>query len=312
VLSRIAEGLYWLGRYAERAEDTARLLEVAHRATLEGSDTAGPAALAGVLGGAEVSGTRGEVLAHYCLSGAPPSIATCVRRARQNARTIRESVSSEMWEALNTWHLQTQATPATRLAGGGMSTFLSDVKQSAYVFSGATHGTMLRDEGWLWLSMGRHLERLVFTCRMLNAREGLLAASARVSPTVQEQYAASMLLRSLSAYEPYRRTYQAAIRPVRVAEFLLFDADFPRSLVRCGVRVASCADQVGLADGSPVPRLAGRLAAELQYREIREVMAEGLGAYVQRLGALAEELHEAVGESAFARGEHGPAVRRAV
>lgn len=313
MLSRIAEQLYWTGRYTERAEDTSRLVEVIRRAGLEGFDEpATTSAMVGILGGTPTAGVSADPFVYFTRTAPRESIAACVRSARENARTIRESVTSEMWESLNAWHLMVSETTPDRLVGGALPVFLSAMRRNAYVFAGATQGTMLREEGHHWLLLGRHLERLSFICRVLSVREGILAMGARVSPTAQEQYAAALLLQILSAAEPYRRTYQAAVRPIRVAEFLLFDADFPRSAVYSAVEVASCTTLVGLGESSGVRRVAGRLAAELQHREIREVMTEGLSTYVQRIRALASGVHEALAESAFARAEFGPTVRSSV
>lgn len=314
MLSRIAEQLYWIGRYTERAEDTARLLDVAQRADLEGAATlASPVALAGMLGGEEQGGNTASLIAHYCLSESPESVANCVMLARENARTVRESVTTDMWEALNSWHLHLRGTSESRLTGGGMSLFLSSMHRAAYMFTGAADGTMLREEGWHWLALGRHLERLTFACWVLNAQREILSATPQSrGATAQELFGMTTILRALSAFDPYRRTYHASIRPHHVAEFLLFDTDFPRSALWCAVRVEECAAQVGVAEYSTVPRLAGRLAAELRYRDIREVMVEGLEKYTQRILGMAADLHAALSDTAFARGEEQSAVRSTV
>jgi len=311
VLSRIAEALYWTGRYTERAEDTARLLDVAQRAALEGGGVGGTSGLgtretlAAVLGGAPVPGSRQDILARYSLDRvAPESIAHCVRQARENARTIRDAVTSEMWEALNTWHLQVAVASQSELAGAGAHTFLSTMRSRAYLFGGCADATMVRTEGWHWLMLGRWLERLSFTGRVLGVRSRELKDDPDTDGEApSSSYGWAVLLRSLSAYEAYRATYRAGVSPRRVAEFLLLDPDFPRSVRHCSRRV----DEAVRAAVDPgalgaAPRLSGRLRGELDHREVEEVLDEGVAAFVGRLSGLAAGLHTALVDESFARG----------
>jgi uncharacterized alpha-E superfamily protein len=300
MLSRIAEALYWTGRYTERAEDTARLIDVAQRAALEGADLGGSTTLAAVLGGGNVEGSRGEIVAHYCLNrAAPESLASAVRLARENARTVRDAVTSEMWEALNTWHLQVAATSGSELEGGGGHTFLAAMRSRAYMFLGASDATMLREEGWHWLMLGRWLERLTFTARVLAVRAGSLEPAA---DRPSDSYGWAVLLRALSAYEAYRGTYRGGLSPERVVEFLLLDRDFPRSVRHASTHVEESLVQV--ADetvGATSRRLAGRLSSMLEFRLVDDVLDEGLEQFLGRVTELAEEVHLALIEEPFAR-----------
>ena len=305
MLSRIAEALYWIGRYTERAEDTARLLDVAHRASLErsgGDDASGRESIAAILGGPP----RGhkEVLSSYSLDReAPESIAACVRSARESARTVREAITSEMWEALNTWHLAVAATGANDLEGGGAHRFFSTMKEKAFLFVGTGDGTMLREEGWEWLTIGRYVERVVFTCRIIGVRSGLLMIPAGVRASAGETHAWTVLLRSVSAYEAYRKTYRTAVEPRRVAEFLLMDPDFPRSGLYAARHIEACVASVTSAfPDSPARRHAGRLRAELEFRQVGEVLAEGLAPFVARLVEVCDDIHTALAEQCLARG----------
>jgi uncharacterized alpha-E superfamily protein len=302
MLSRIAESLYWIGRYAERAEDTARLLDVAHRSSLEGGDASAWHSTLQVLG-APPRGDRAQTLVAYSLDrDSPTSIATSVRTARENARTVREAVTNEMWEALNTWHLALAVTGAHDLDGAGAHRFFSSMKEKAFLFAGTAEGTMLREEGWHWLMIGR----LVFTCRVVGVRAAMLIApltslSGRATPA--ESFAWTALLRSLSAYDAYRKTYRDAVDPRRVAEFLLLDPDFPRSALYSAQHVESC---VGLvtdnAGDSPARLAAGRLRAELEFRDVDEVFSEGVDAYVARVSAYCADVHTRLTAESFARG----------
>jgi uncharacterized alpha-E superfamily protein len=312
MLSRIAEALYWVGRYTERAEDTARLLDVANRASLEGrggDEVAGRESIAAILGGTPPP--TAEMLAAYALDrDMPESIASCVRVARENARTVRDAVTSEMWEALNTWHLAVSAAGPGDLEGAGTYRFFSSMKERAFLFVGTADGTMLREQGWDWLSIGRYVERVVFTCRVLGVRSGLLLIPTGLRATPSETYGWTGLLRSLSAFEAYRKTYRSAIEPRKVAEFLLLDPDFPRSALYSAKHVERCVGNVtaGRVD-SPARRAAGRLRAELEFRQVGEVLDEGIAAFAERLTAGCGELHEDLVAECFARGAL-PAVPR--
>ena len=306
MLSRIAEALYWVGRYTERAEDTARLLDVAHRASLEGRGGDDPSAresIANILGGEPSD----DVLAAYGLDRAmPESIASCVRHARESARTVRDAVTSEMWEALNTWHLAVSAVGKTDLEGAGAHRFFSSMKERAFLFTGTADGTMLREEGWQWLTTGRYLERVVFTCRVLGARSGLLMIPTGARATASETFGWTVLLRSLSAHEAYRKTYRNVVDPVRIAEFLLLDPDMPRSALYSARHVESCVGDV-TDEGSHARRTAGRLRAELEYRQVSEVLDEGVATFVGRVLGSCYELHDDLVTDAFARGSGVPA-----
>lgn len=313
MLSRIAEALYWVGRYTERAEDTARLLDVANRASLEGrggDDAAGRESIKAILGGTPPS-SGADMLAAYALDRAmTESIASCVRSARENARTVRDAVTSEMWEALNTWHLAVSATGPADLDGAGAYRFFSSMKERAFLFVGTADGTMLREQGWDWLSIGRYVERVVFTCRVLGVRSGLLLIPTGMRATPSETFGWTVLLRSLSAFEAYRKTYRSAIEPRRVAEFLLLDPDFPRSALYSAKHVERCVGNVTATRlDSPARRAAGRLRAELEFRQVGEVLDEGIAPFAERLMAACDDVHEDLVAECFARGAL-PAVPR--
>jgi uncharacterized alpha-E superfamily protein len=306
VLSRIAEALYWTGRYTERAEDTARLLDVAQRAALEGGDLGGSETLAALLGGHPVSGSLADVINHYCLNrAAPESLASCVRQARENARTIRDAVTSEMWESLNTWHLQVAATSPKELVGGGAHTFLANQRTRAYLFTGSADASLPREEGWYWLMLGRWLERLSFTSRVLAARASTLESPSHPlagGTSGSAVYGWAVLLRALSAYEAFRGAHRAGLSPERVVEFLLLDRDFPRSARHAAMQVEDALVQVADEEvGASARRIAGRLRSMLDYCQVEDVLDEGLAQFVNRVADLTGEVHVALTEEPFAR-----------
>ncbi len=299
MLSRIAESLYWLGRYTERAENTARMLDVGQRAALEGADLGSPAVLASVFGGTTLPGTRAEVLVAYSLDRyLPESVAYSVRAARENARTIREALPSEMWEALNTWHLQVAAGGRSDLLGGGAHVVLRDYVARAYQLTGIAEGTMARDEGWDWLTIGRYLERVVFTSRVLSVRAPQLSGIGGATET----YGYAVLLRALGAEEAFRTRYRAEIDGRRVLEFLLLDQAFPRSALYAIQRLDEAAARVtDQYYGAAARREAGRLRGDLEFREIDDVLTDQSG-IIARLLDRCFGLHEALVDESFARG----------
>ncbi len=267
MLSRIAEALYWIGRYVERAEDTARITDVNYHHTLE-MGTSGEAAarrrrhweaLITIVGDAERffaehAEANEETVPPYLTfdAGNPHSIVACIAQARENARTMRHQIASEMWEVLNRFHLDLQQQIA---AGGGFvgaenaHLFYRSVKEFSHLFQGITDSTMPREEGWYFLQAGKFLERAEKTARALDVKYHLLVADAAPDAPVAGpgfQAAAAGLdpadgvpgdwhqwlavLRSLSAYEAYHKLYRSAVRPRAVIEMLTLSPVFPRSI----------------------------------------------------------------------------------
>ena len=225
MLSRIAESLYWMGRYVERAEDTARILDVHVHRRLEDPSVEEEAACRAVLGVMGVKAGRRrratptsmlETLAFRMPD--TTSIAGALSAARENARGARDAISSEMWECLNATHNALPAMVAQAAAIGPHGLF-AYVKERAAILSGLADSTMSRDDGWRFLVLGRSLERVDMTARMLSA--GLHDA--------EEPGDWVATLRCCSAHEAFLRTYRRAVTPDLVAEFLLLDRLFPRS-----------------------------------------------------------------------------------
>ena len=262
MLSRIAESLYWIGRFVERAEDTARLLDVHVSMLLEdvGMDEEQMCTdVLTVLGLSSPPGIRStsDLLETVAYAEDGP-IAGALTAARDNARTVREALSSEMWEALNTTRnaLSSQRARARRQ---GPYDFFSFVKMRAALVSGLADSTMARDDGWFFLVLGRSLERIDMTVRTLSV------ASASPDPHL----ASVALLRACGAFEAYLRTYRAMIASQQAIEFLLLDRLFPRSvfhalteaeqallqLVPTGVGRTGVADRALLALGRARTRL---------------------------------------------------------
>ncbi len=269
MLSRIAEALYWIGRYVERAEDTARITDVNYHHTLEMG--ASPEArerrrqhweaLVVIVGEAPRFFTMHdradeETVPPYLTFATenPHSIVSCVARARENARTMRHQIASEMWEVLNRFHLELQRLQEfgeTPVSAENAHLFYRSIKEFSHLFQGITDSTMPREEGWYFLQAGKFLERAEKTARALDVKyhllatdeglrtkgEGLSDESPPLSPTSLvlsplpgdwDQWLA--VLRSLSAYEAYHKIYRSAVHPRSVIEMLTLSPIFPRSI----------------------------------------------------------------------------------
>ena len=259
MLSRIAESLYWIGRYVERAEDTARITDVNYHHTLEmGALADAPErrrrhweALVSIVGDADrfaafYGEANEETMPHYLIFDAanPHSVVSCMARARENARMMRHQIASEMWEILNRFYLDLQHKREigdTPVGAENAHQFYRWVIEFSHLFQGITDSTMPREEGWYFLQAGKFLERAEKTARALDVKYHLLAADAAAAlpdgvpgaategiPGDSHQWLA--VLRSMSAYEAYHKIYRSAVRPRGVIELLTLSPIFPRSI----------------------------------------------------------------------------------
>ncbi|HEV7827122.1 MAG TPA: alpha-E domain-containing protein [Mycobacteriales bacterium] len=274
MLSRLAESLFWIGRYIERAEDTARLLDVHVHLLLEDVATDPEETcrdLLAVMGvPAPESGVDIRTVTEL-LAFDPDTTASIVRSltaARENARGARDTISGEMFHCLNrTYHAVPAEQRTARLLGPG--SFFTFVKQRGAELHGLADSTMSRDEGWLFLVLGRSLERIDMTARLLAT--GIVDASSSTALVT--------LLRCCSAHEAYLRTYRGPVHAARVAEFLVLDRLFPRSVYsalceaeRCVTELRPLVGRAGVADDAR--RALGRARTDLEYRRTDELVED--------------------------------------
>lgn len=270
MLSRIAESLYWVGRYVERAEDVARILDVHVHHLLEDpsvDEDEASASLLGVMGVSVDAPTVDAALVTRVLAfdtGGACSIVGSLSAAHDNARGARDALSAEMWECLNATH---NALPryVERAADLGPHAFFRYVKERAAIMAGLADSTMNRDDGWRFLILGRSLERVDMTTRLLLARFGEPAGSPGWIT----------ILRSCSAHESFLRTYRRGVDPELVVEFLLLDRLFPRSAFhalgvaeQCLAELEPDTGRVGVDDEAR--RILGRARTELEFRRVSE------------------------------------------
>jgi uncharacterized alpha-E superfamily protein len=300
MLSRTADHLYWMSRYTERAENTARMLNVSYDTSmLPQASQAARKAWQGVLSISELipSYTRrhGEIqreaVLHFMVrdENNPSSIATCLRAARENARAVRGALTTEAWETQNQTWLELKRLLAEGDWERDPGQFFEWVKHRSHLSRGVTLGTMLQDEAFHFLRLGTFIERADNTARLLDvkfhaierdyhgsARNG--AAGKASAPF--DFYHWSALLRSVSAFEVYRKVYRDVITPERVADLLMLRRDMPRSLHASLHEVADNLAVVSNGQSAETQRKAGRLLADLRYGRIDEILATGLHAYL--------------------------------
>lgn len=313
MLSRTADHLFWMARYMERAENTARMLDVNYQTSLlPQSADAAEKGWRGLLGISELTedfeARYGAVtprgVMEYMVSDPNngSSIRNCLKAARENARAVRGTLTTEVWETQNqTWlEFQRMVQDGAFLRDPG--TAFEWVKFRSHLSRGVTVGTMLQDEAFHFLRIGSFLERADNTARLLDVKfhavkteftgvpssmaDGGSMGQSQVEGTDGAQdveydfYHWSAILRSVSAFEVYRKVYRNVIRPEKVAELLILRPDMPRSLAACTQEMLSNLTMVANGQSSETLRRAGRLRADLQYGRIDEILATGLHAYL--------------------------------
>jgi len=291
MLSRVASNLYWMSRQVERAENTARVLDVTWRMSLlvkeprlQDQEWFAPLNITGTLfpfSGRHSTVCAREVLHFMALDPEnPSSIYSCARQARENARAIRGAITSEMWEVLNATWLEMQSLDEARMNARGISAFFDWVKERSHLFRGVTFGTMRRDDAYNFTRLGTHIERADSTARILDVKYHILLPSVKDVGGAVDYYQWSAVLRSVSAFESYRKVYRDAITPIRLAELLILRQDIPRSLHFCLRQVHETLDLVRNDRSAEAQRQAGLLLSQLRYGRISDIFATGLHEYL--------------------------------
>ena len=300
MLSRVADSLYWMSRYVERAENIARILDVNLQLLLDLPK----------LGTSEAKALWEPVLRStgdhedfYKLYKTPSSdnvidfltlhpknsnsILNCITAARENARHVREQISLEMWEEINRTYLWMKSQTLKKIQRQGPYEFFTSVKNASHLFQGITDGTMTHGEDWDFIQVGKYLERADMTTRILDANDEIFikqpARSSQTGGTLQW----SAILRSCSSHDAYRKFYVAQVEPDKVVEFLILNEFFPRSIrfsaqeLNGALRsISGCKDEhfTNLAE-----KLAGRLVAELNYSALEDIKTVGMHKYMDEL-----------------------------
>ena len=295
MLSRTADHLFWMSRYTERAENTARMLDVNYQSSLL-PQSAAVAQLGwqGLLSISELSSVYGakhetirsrEVMEFMVRDeGNPSSIISCLRAARENARAVRGSLTTEVWETANSTWLDVNRMLKSGEFEADPGQFFEWVKFRSHLLRGVTLGTMLQDDAFYFLRLGTFLERADNTARLVDVKFHAVESDFYGAASEKDQeydfYHWSAILRSVSAFEVYRKVYRDVIRPERVAELLILRADMPRSLHASLNEVLANLEMVSGDPESETLRRAGKLRADLKFARIDEILATGLHAFL--------------------------------
>ena len=297
MLSRTADHLFWMARYMERAENTARMLDVnCQMALLPQSAEEAEQGWRSLLGISELTASFSErypqVTGRHVMdfmvrdAANASSIVACVRAARENARAVRGALTTEVWETQNQTWLEFNRLLADGVFERDPSHLFEWVKFRSHLSRGVTVGTMLQDEALHFLRIGTFLERADNTARLLDVKFQSLAGdyfgagSGNSEALEVDFYHWSAVLRSVSGFEVYRKVYRNVIRPDKVAELLILRPDMPRSLAACMNETMANLKRVANAQSSETLRRAGRLRGDLQYGRIDEILETGLHAYL--------------------------------
>lgn len=310
MLSRAADSLYWMSRYLERAETTSRLIYNQFNLVLEQQSPELAEqhwarlfrTLNTPLPSGEGDGLRDPtqqrifILTHDRTN--PNAILSGISAARENARQVREQISTEMWEQLNRLYLDLRQTNPDAIWQAQPHEFFRGIENTICLFRGITGSTMYHDEGWIFMQMGLYLERITGTVSLLQNFFDEVGQFRR-EPRADEYLRGLSLLRSCLAFEAYCRIYTPTVLPRNVAEFLILDESLPRSLRFCADRLQSSLISLGESApgqqrGQRLQRLVGRLQARLRYGQIDEILADGLTLYLQEILRSCDLIHDAI------------------
>jgi uncharacterized alpha-E superfamily protein len=308
MLSRVADAIHWMARYIERAENVSRFVDVTYNLNLDlpvsiqnqwqplVSTTGDQAWFAEHYGE-----SNRENVVHFLTFNTeyPNSIISCVRAARENARSIRETISSEMWEHLNRFYHVVTAAAADDRVHTSPQDFFHEVKLSSHLFRGIMDGTMSHGEGWNFARLGRYLERADKTSRILDVKYYVLLPTVQDVGTTIDDLQWSSVLRSVSGFEMFRKRHHS-ITPERVIEFLMLDRLFPRAIMYC---LNAAKVSLHAITGSPsdtfwnlAEKRMGQLRSDLAYTQVADIMTEGLHEFVDafqtKLNLVGEAIHQ--------------------
>ena len=317
MLSRVAESIYWMSRYIERAENTARFIEVNLTLMLDSSggeqqwwplvNTSGDHA---DFEKRYRDATQENVILFLTFDRENPnSMISCLRAARENARSVREIISSEMWLQLNKFYLKVNDATVSGMGIESPHDFYTNVKLSSHLFTGVTDATMTHDEAWHFCRLGRKLERADKTSRILDVKYFILLRSVADVGTPLDDTQWAAVLRSASAFEMYRKR-EGRVSPKGIVRFLLLDQEFPRAIRFC---LNAARDSLHAISGTPLgsfrnnaEKLLGQLCSDLAYAHVDEILNSGLHEYLDDLQNRMNLVGSGIMETFFAKRAPAP------
>jgi uncharacterized alpha-E superfamily protein len=300
MLSRTADHLYWMSRYVERAESLARLVDAHYRMSLlpQSADnlTQSLSATMNALHMEHAYREHHEAVVPQAVfefvsldRDYPGSIVNCLKAARENARAVRGSLTSELWETLNSTWLDARSFMARSAPRTDIGHFVEWVKERSHLTRGVTIGTMLRDEAFHFTRIGTFIERADSTARILTSHQHDLRPGSD-AVAVPDPFQWSVLLRALSAFEVYRRVYRDVITPMKVAQMLILRDDMPRSLTRCCKELYNNLRSVSNEQSKETERRAGEIHAMLHFTRMEAIIEVGLPYFLQQFLARLRDL----------------------
>ncbi len=311
MLSRVAESIYWMARYIERAENVARIMDANYHMILDLPPNVGEQWEPLVV----TTGDEALFKEHYSEFNQenvvqfltfdtrnPNSILTCLQMARENARSVREWISSEMWQQVNTFYLMVK--DASR-KGGGIELpheFFVEIMMASHLFTGLSENTMTHGEGWEFARLGRMLERADKTARIIDVKYFILLPSVDYVGMPYDHILWSSILRSASAFEMYRKRF-GRIAPDQIIEFMILDPDFPRAIHHCLITAELALRNIsGTMRGrftNKAEKTLGRLLADIDYTQLEEIKSIGLHEFLDNTQNRLNQIGAAVQQTFF-------------
>jgi len=312
MLSRVADSIYWMSRYVERAENVARFIDVNLQLVLDAPPGSAPQwqSLISATGDQDEFARRHglatqDAVIQFLTFDAqnPNSILSCLQTARENARSVREIISSAMWLQLNKLYLAVKSVAAAPIDLDSAMEFFGEIKVSSHAFTGITDATMTHGAAWHFSQLGRMLERADKTSRVLDMKYYMLLRSPEDVGTPFDHLQWAALLRSVSAFEMFCRQH-GRISPREVIEFLMLDREFPRSARFC---LQSAKDSLYLITGTPqssfrnpAEKLLGQVCADLEFVTVDDIIRTGLHEYIDQFQTNLNRSAQAISERFFA------------
>jgi len=305
MLSRVADSLYWMSRYLERAENTVRQLDVTMSLLLDSSETSADTRwqrLLTSLGNPEGVEWTGDADAMTRSMVFDPtnaaSVTTCINSARENARQVREEISTEQWQRLNRLYHQMHSPHAQAQFGANMNDFLASVIDGIHLFKGVSDTTMIHGEGWQFIRLGRYLERAYASATLLEVYQESLLDLGEQEHTGYQYLELVGLLRCCTSFEAYCQVYTADLSPDKILEFLLLNRDFPHALRYSIDGVRQALDAIQSSGGRRPPdelmATAGRLHSMLRYTTINEILDGNPGKFLHSIREQCKQIHELI------------------
>ena len=305
MLSRVADSLYWMSRYLERAENTVRQLDVTMGLMLDTSDTSAEMRWKrmmislGQLDGMEWNGDLDGMARNLVFDNInPASVTFCVNGARENARQVREEIFSEQWQRLNRLYHQMHSPHAQAQFRSSINDALASVIDGIHLFKGVSDTTMIHGQGWQFIRLGRYLERAYATATLLEVYQPELFQEQERDHSGYQYLELVGLLRCCTSFEAYCQVYTADLTPDRILEFLLLNRDFPHAIRYCVDGIRHAVESVQRTGGRRCPdeltAVIGRLHAMLGYTTIGEILAGDTGTFLHSIREQCMRIHELI------------------